>query len=54
MFITIFHMGVTGLVTSILLARMLGMAASLIYIIKFNRTIYLQVKSFLHFDFSGV
>ncbi|MGZ4161609.1 MAG: MATE family efflux transporter [Neobacillus sp.] len=50
--ITIFHMGVKGLVISTILARILGMAASLIYIIKYNETIRFKIKNALHVDFS--
>ena len=50
--ITVFNMGVIGLVISTILARVLGMVASLIYIIKYNETIRFQMKNALHFDFS--
>jgi putative MATE family efflux protein len=50
--ITILHMGVIGLVISTILARLLGMAASLIYIIKYNETMRLKLKNAVHFDFS--
>lgn len=49
--ITIFHMGVIGLVISTILARILGMVASLTYIIKFNKTLRFQLKNAWHFDF---
>ena len=52
LFITVFDMGVKGLVISTILARVLGMAASLIYILKYNETIRFQIKNALHFDFS--
>ncbi|MDQ0201196.1 MATE family efflux transporter [Neobacillus ginsengisoli] len=52
LFITMFHMGVKGLVISIILARILGMAASLLYIIKFNKAFRFQIKKALHVDFS--
>jgi len=52
LFITMLHMGVKGLVISIILARILGMAASLLYIIKFNRAFHFQIKNALHVDFS--
>lgn len=52
LFITVFHMGVKGLVFSIILARILGMAASLTYMIKYNKTLQFQIKSALHLDFS--
>jgi putative MATE family efflux protein len=50
--ITILHMGVMGLVISTILARLIGMAASLIYIIKYNETIRLKLKNVFHIDFS--
>ncbi|MCQ6279438.1 MATE family efflux transporter [Bacillus sp. EB600] len=50
LFITIFNMGVKGLVISILLARVLGMAASLIYIIRYNETIRFKIKNALKVD----
>lgn len=52
LFITIFHMGVQGLVISIILARLLGMAASLIYIINKNQTIHFRIKDAVHLDYS--
>jgi len=52
LFITILHMGVEGLMISILLSRIVGMAASLIYIIKYNETIHFRIKNTLHIDFS--
>ncbi|MBB6446245.1 MATE family efflux transporter [Bacillus benzoevorans] len=50
--ITIFHMGVMGLVISIILARLLGMVASLIYIINKNKTIHFRIKDAVHLDYS--
>ena len=50
--ITIFHMGIEGLVISTLLARILGMAASLIYILKYNESIHFKLKNALQFDLS--
>ena len=50
--ITILHMGVFGLVISIILARLLGMVASLIYLFKYNETIHIQVKDLWHVDFA--
>ncbi|MCM3764153.1 MATE family efflux transporter [Neobacillus niacini] len=52
LFILILKMGVLGLVISILLSRIVGMAASLIYIIKYNETIHFQFKKALQIDFS--
>jgi len=49
--ITIFNMGIIGLVISTILARVLGMVASLIYILKYNETIRFKLKNALHIDF---
>jgi putative MATE family efflux protein len=50
--ITIFGMGVKGLVIATILARILGMAASLFYILKYNETIRFQLKDTLKIDFT--
>ncbi|SMQ81076.1 putative efflux protein, MATE family [Bacillus sp. OV166] len=50
--ITIFKMGVEGLVVSTILARFLGMAASLIYVLKYNETIRFQIKNAFRIDMS--
>ena len=50
--ITIFKMGVEGLVISTILARILGMAASLVYVIKYNETIRFKIKNALRIDMS--
>lgn len=50
--ITIFNMGVEGLVISTILARILGMIASLIYVIKYNETIHYRIKNALHLDYA--
>ncbi|QIZ09064.1 MATE family efflux transporter [Priestia megaterium] len=50
--ITIFKMGVEGLVVSTILARVLGMVASLIYVLKYNDTIRFRIKSALRIDMS--
>lgn len=52
LFITILGMGIKGLVISTLIARALGMAASLLYVIKFNSEIHYQVKNALQLDFA--
>ncbi len=48
--ITVFHLGVMGLVISILLARGIGMVASLLYIVRINETIRLRVQNALNLD----
>ncbi|MBT2725297.1 MATE family efflux transporter [Bacillus sp. ISL-46] len=50
--ITIFKMGVEGLVVSTILARVLGMVASLIYVLKYNETIRFRIKSAFRIDMS--
>jgi putative MATE family efflux protein len=50
--ITFLHMGVKGLIVSTILARTLGMAAALVYILKYNVTIRFKIKNAVHFDFS--
>ncbi|MBT2730045.1 MATE family efflux transporter [Bacillus sp. ISL-75] len=52
MLITIFKMGVEGLVVSTILARVLGMVASLIYVLKYNETIRFRIKSAFRIDMS--
>ena len=48
--ITILDMSVLGLVISTILSRFLGMAASLVYLVKFNETIRFRIKHAFHFD----
>jgi putative MATE family efflux protein len=50
--IIVFDMGVKGLVIATIIARILGMAASLIYILRYNETIRFQIKKALHIDFT--
>jgi putative MATE family efflux protein len=50
--ITIFKLGVEGLVISTVIARILGVAASLIYVTKYNRTIRFKLKNALRIDIS--
>lgn len=50
--IIIADLGVLGLVISVITARIIGMAASLLYIIKYNHTIRFRIKEALHLDFS--
>jgi putative MATE family efflux protein len=52
LFITFLHMGIMGLVISVIVSRTLGMIASVIYLVKFNETIRLRIKEALHIDFS--
>ncbi|WP_040208852.1 MATE family efflux transporter [Neobacillus jeddahensis] len=50
--ITIFHLGVEGLIISTLVARCLGMTASLIYVLKYNETIRFRLKNAVRIDLS--
>ena len=50
--IIVLDMGVKGLVIATIIARILGMATSLIYILRYNETIRFQIKNALHIDFS--
>lgn len=52
LFITVLDMGVLGLVISMLLARMLGMVSSLIYLLKYNQTLRFKLRSMLSINFS--
>lgn len=45
------HMGIIGLVVSTISARILGMAASIIYL-KHNRVIHFHIKDAIHVDYS--
>lgn len=50
--ITIFNMGVLGLIISMILARVLGMITSLIYLMKYNQTLRFKIMNALKIDFS--
>lgn len=50
--ITVFDMGVMGLVISMILARVLGMVTSLIYLTKYNQTLHFKIKNALRLNFS--
>src|SRR5690606_17876692 len=52
LFITVFNMGITGLVISVITARVLGMILALIYVMKYNETIKFKIKNALNIDFS--
>lgn len=52
LFILWLDMGVMGLVTSLILSRLLGMAASLIYLYKWSETVRVEVKDALKIDVS--
>jgi putative MATE family efflux protein len=51
-FITMLHMSILGLVISIILARIIGMVAALIYMVKNNNILRLKVKNALKLEFS--
>ncbi|MFD3262104.1 MATE family efflux transporter [Paenibacillus lentus] len=50
--ITVLDLGVIGLIISMLLARILGMVSSLVYLLKYNQTLRVQLKNTLKLDFS--
>nr|WP_198957529.1 MATE family efflux transporter [Paenibacillus selenitireducens] len=50
--ITVFDMGVMGLVISMIIARVLGMAVSLIYLVKYNQTLRFQISNALKLHWS--
>lgn len=52
LFITVLDMGVMGLIVSMLTARILGMVASLIYLLKYNQTLRFKIKNALRLNFS--
>lgn len=47
-----FDMGVVGLSISLILARVLGMTASLIYLLKYNQTLRFKISNALRVNFS--
>jgi putative MATE family efflux protein len=51
-FILVLHMGVMGLIISLVLARIVGMTTSLIYLMKYSRTLRFQLKNALKLDLS--
>ncbi len=51
LFITVFDMGIVGLIISLIAARVLGMAVSLFYMIRMNHTLLYKIKDALKFDF---
>lgn len=51
-FITLLQLSVTGLVLSVIIARLIGMIAALIYLVKFNESIKLVIKDLFQIDFS--
>ena len=51
-FITLLQLSVTGLVLSVIIARLIGMIAALIYLVKFNESIKLVIKDLFKIDFS--
>jgi len=50
--ITIFDLGVVGLSISLIVGRMLGMAASIVYLVKYNQTLRFKIKNALKVNFS--
>lgn len=52
LFITVLHMGIMGLVVSLLVSRLLGMICSLFYIRMIHKVITFRFLEMLHIDFS--
>lgn len=52
LFITVLDMGVMGLIISMLTARILGMAASLIYLLKYNQTLRFRIQNAIRLNWS--
>ncbi|WP_462413016.1 MATE family efflux transporter [Neobacillus sp. Marseille-QA0830] len=50
--IIVLGLGVEGLIIATIAARLLGMAASLVYVVKYNETIHFKIKNAIHLDFS--
>lgn len=50
--ISVFDMGVMGLVISVITARVLGMFVSVIYLMKYNHTLRFHIKNALKLNFS--
>lgn len=51
LFINVLHMGVLGMVIAVNIARALGMTCALIYMLKFNTTLGVKIKSLFRLDF---
>lgn len=51
LFINTLQMGVLGMVISMNVARFLGMACSIIYMVRFNHTVNVNFKDIFHIDF---
>jgi putative MATE family efflux protein len=51
LFLTILHLGVQGLVISLVLARAIGMVCSLVYLIRRNQTLRFSLRAALHINF---
>ncbi len=51
-FITFLHWGVAGMVTSMLLARGLGMICSIVYLLKINTSLHFRIKDALRLNLS--
>lgn len=52
LFITVFDMGIIGLIISLITARVLGMAVSLFYMIRMNHTLQYKIRNALKIDLS--
>jgi putative efflux protein, MATE family len=50
LFITVLHMGVLGMSISVNISRYLGAACALIYLVRFNETLHLELRDLFAFD----
>ncbi len=51
LFINVLHMGVLGMVIALNIARYLGAACAIIYLVKLNTSLHFNTKDLFHFDF---
>lgn len=52
LFITVLHMGVMGLVISVIIARVFGMVLALGYLVKYNQTLRFKLRNLLQSNFA--
>lgn len=52
LFILVFNMGILGLILSVTLSRLLGTVASILYLMKYNKSIIFRLKDTLSLDFT--
>ncbi|MEG0615764.1 MAG: MATE family efflux transporter, partial [Oscillospiraceae bacterium] len=52
LFINVLHMGILGMVVSLIIARFVGMCCALIYMLKYTHSLNINFKQILKIDFS--